>query len=353
MRGGAFIFLALLGTSWVVARVGIASITPSGQVIPAVPHNRPLTKLSVAAQSPVHIVVRHSILTPHEQAVSTRTSRVVQMKADGAVVAHSVSKRRRQRSIAPDKTTPLLTSSTAQGISSLLAAPDASYSSPRGEGKRTRLFDVYAYSFWRQGNAPGDGPINGQYGGSQSAIIANVPLLRFRTNQDVAQISVTGRYAVAHGVYGEREFAAGIKWRPAPRIPIIVIAERRFRQDRPDAVALFAAGGQSNVALPLDFSLDGYGQAGVVSGSSGGAFADISLQARRPVTEFGPARVVSGAAIWAGGQDKILRVDIGPSLAVDVPVGGAQFRLESSWRFRIAGSADPGDGPAITLSTSF
>lgn len=353
MRGGAFIFLALLGTSWVVARIGIVSITPSGQVIPAGAHQRPITQLSDTTTGPVHIVVRHSILTTHNQAVSTKTSSVAQMGAAVAVVAHSVSKRRRQRSIAPDKSTPLRISSAAQGISALPAAPDVPYSSPRGEGKRTRLFDVYAYSFWRRGNAPEGRPVNGQYGGSQSAIIANVPLLRFRTNQKVAQISLTGRYAVAHGASGEREFAAGLKWRPTSRVPIIVIAERRFRQDRSDAAAIFVAGGQSNVALPLDFSLDGYGQAGVVSGPSGGAFADVKLQTQRPVAQLGPTRVVAGAAIWAGGQEKILRADIGPSLAMDMPIGCAQFQLEGSWRFRLAGSADPGDGPAITLSTSF
>jgi hypothetical protein len=43
------------------------------------------------------------------------------------------------------------------------------------------------------------------------------------------------------------------------------------------------------------------------------------------------------------------RADFGPSLAADIPAG--QFRLETSfdWRFRVAGGALPGSGPALTL----
>lgn len=63
--------------------------------------------------------------------------------------------------------------------------------------------------------------------------------------------------------------------------------------------------------------------------------------------------IVAGAGIWGGGQDDLFRVDAGPSLRADIATGRANFRLTADWRFRIAGKAEPGDGPAITLSTSF
>lgn len=223
----------------------------------------------------------------------------------------------------------------------------------RGAEAATRPFDVYAYSFWRRGNAQTGALGNGQYGGSQSAIIVNAPLLGFRADKATARLALTGRLAIAHGLPREREMAAGLKWRPLLDIPVTVIAERRLRQDRPDAFAFFVAGGQSELRLPMKFRLDGYGQAGVVSGKSGGAFVDAMLQARRPIAKIGPAILSAGAGAWAGGQDKLLRVDIGPSIAAEVPVAGARFRLEASWRLRVAGNANPGNGPAITLSTSF
>ena len=105
--------------------------------------------------------------------------------------------------------------------------------------------------------------------------------------------------------------------------------------------------------LPLNFRLDGFAQAGVVSGKSGGVFVDAILQAHRPVGKIGPTELSLSAGAWAGGQDEVLRVDIGPSLAADTPIGGARLRLEASWRLRVAGNAAPGNGPAITLSTSF
>jgi hypothetical protein len=32
---------------------------------------------------------------------------------------------------------------------------------------------------------------------------------------------------------------------------------------------------------------------------------------------------------------------------------GASLRIEADWRFRVAGSAAPGSGPALTLAVDF
>lgn len=356
MQGRAFGFLALLGGSWILARIGIATVGASGQGNIESIRDRPLatgpnfapTTLAFATHSSLPMlkgsfraIRERTALNPH-LVLANLTS--AQLKHEGLSSEGSGVKLSDERP------------STLQGAS-FLPPPAGSMMLPgamaTSVSRQRRPFDVYAYSFWRSGNAPAGILGNGQYGGSQSAIIFNVPLLRFRAKPDIARLALTGRYAFAHENAREREWATGVRWRPALNVPVNIIAERRFRHDRPDAFAFFVAGGQSNLALPLKFRLDSYGQAGVVSGPSGGAFADLVMQARRPVAIFGPAKLFAGAGAWAGGQDDVMRLDFGPSVAADMPIAGAQFRLEASWRFRVAGDADPGNGPAVTLSTSF
>ncbi|MEY4620515.1 MAG: hypothetical protein RIS65_1687, partial [Pseudomonadota bacterium] len=169
----------------------------------------------------------------------------------------------------------------------------------------------------------------------------------------LSRLLLMGRASVAHGRVRERELAAGVRWRPVARIPVQIIAERRFREDRPDAFAALVAGGRSDITLPLGFRLDGYGQAGFVSGQGGGPFADVAAHAHRPIAQSQRASFAIGAGIWAGGQDNVMRMDVGPNIRAHVTAGGALFQLDASWRVRVAGNARPDNGPAVTLSTSF
>ena len=224
---------------------------------------------------------------------------------------------------------------------------------PRPNAQAAQGFEVYAYSFWRRGSSPAGTLGNGQYGGSQSAVIAAIPVLRFSGNPGPARLSLTGRASVAHGSVRDRELAAGVRWRPVARIPVQIIAERRLREDRPDPFAALVAGGRSDITLPLGFRLDGYGQPGFVSGQGGGPFADVAAHAHRPIAQSHSASFAISAGIWGGGQDNVMRADVGPNVRANVTAGDALFQLEASWRVRVAGHAQPGNGPAITLSTSF
>ncbi|WP_397590790.1 hypothetical protein [Sphingorhabdus sp.] len=67
----------------------------------------------------------------------------------------------------------------------------------------------------------------------------------------------------------------------------------------------------------------------------------------------GGAQLSAGGGIWGGGQSDIMRLDVAPSARAWVPAGPARLRIDASWRFRVAGDAQPGNGPAVTLSTSF
>lgn len=206
--------------------------------------------------------------------------------------------------------------------------------------------DVYAYSFWRF-QAPGQGlAAGGQYGGSQSGLIATIgfapdaPALLLRT-------------AVAHDNLRDREFAVGARWRPKADWPISVTAERRFRNLGPDSFALYVAGGRGDIRLPAGFKLETYAQVGVLSGNSSRYFFDAQARADRRILPQAPIPLHVGTGVWAGGQRGTQRLDIGPSLRTEIPLGDIKIRLTTDWRFRIAGNAAPGNGPALTLSTGF
>jgi hypothetical protein len=145
------------------------------------------------------------------------------------------------------------------------------------------------------------------------------------------------------------EAAAGLEWRPVAAIPLSILAERRQalgRQGR-SAFALTLYGGGS-VALPRRLRLDAYGQAGIVGAGSRDLFVDGALRIAAPA---GPLEVAVGAR--GAAQPGAARLDAGPGIAWRLPLRGAHVRIEADWRFRVAGAAAPGSGPALTLATDF
>ena len=208
----------------------------------------------------------------------------------------------------------------------------------------TRHWQIYAYSFWRNGDrAPVLG--FGEYGGGQSGVIATYAV--------APQISLLARAAVAHGRLSEREIAAGLRWLPLPNRAFTLTAERRFRNARGDAFAFYAAGGKSGLRLPLKFRLDAYGQAGYVTGTDGGGFFDAQARASREIASLGNTALNVGGGVWAGGQEDVARLDVGPTVGTNIKLGVASIRVDADWRFRIAGDSRPTSGPALTLSTNF
>lgn len=224
---------------------------------------------------------------------------------------------------------------------------------PSEEDRRLHPVTIYAYSFLRRGDAVKGMLGNGQYGGSQSGLLIAIPLRAISSAKTGSHLALAGRASISHSNMPDRELAAGLRWQLPASLSAHVIMERRFRQNKPDAYSAFVAGGHDGMALPMGFLLDGYGQAGVVTGEDGGVFADVQLTAHKPLVEHIGATLATGAGVWAGGQDRLMRIDIGPSIRAKFPLGGAHLRVDASWRFRIAGHAQPGSGPAVTLSTSF
>lgn len=130
-----------------------------------------------------------------------------------------------------------------------------------------------------------------------------------------------------------------------------VIVERRFALNAAgrNVTAVIGFAGIDGVALPHDFRLDGYAQAGLVGGD---AFADGSIRVERTITKPGRTSVALGAGIWGGVQPGAGRIDIGPQIVARIPLH-RPTRISVEWRQRIAGQAAPASGPSLTLATDF
>ena len=151
--------------------------------------------------------------------------------------------------------------------------------------------------------------------------------------------------------------ALGLRAKPFGRIPLAVHAEARLTV-RPGASpeirpAAFVAGGFDRIDLPAQVAARGYGQAGYVGGEFATAFADGAFVAEREVAGFDLGRVALGGGAWSGAQQGAARLDIGPSLTIDLHLGAAPARIEADYRWRVAGNAEPGNGGVVTLSTGF
>lgn len=146
------------------------------------------------------------------------------------------------------------------------------------------------------------------------------------------------------------EIAAGVRITPFRSIPISLTAERRQAIGRTgggrSAFAMFIEGGLYQRPMPWGFALDAYAQAGVVGARSRDLFADGALTFTRPM--FG--RYSAGFGIWGGIQPSLSRVDVGPRVSMRIR---NNMRVHLDWRQRVAGNAEPGSGPALTLAADF
>lgn len=334
MKGRHFGFLGILCATWVSTRVVILSFGTSGQLpLPLLPSLKAMAKTSRLPDA----------LTASKGLLKIAICCEVQMKSERRAKpaprfhwAQMTSQKPMafQAAIAP---APYISSVNSVTLSPFPIEPNVA-------APKTGRFGFYAYSFWRQGTGPAPLGVS-QYGGGQSGIITTYHIGR--------RLSLLARATIAHENIREREIAAGMRWLPNAKVPISMTIERRFRNSEADVFAAYAAGGKSGVTLPLQMKLEAFGQAGVISGRGGGYFFDTQARAEREILGLGRFPVTAGGGIWAGGQKGVSRIDIGPTIGTKIKIGEGSFRLNADWRFRVAGNARPGNGPAVTLSTSF
>lgn len=197
-----------------------------------------------------------------------------------------------------------------------------------------------AWLYARSGDAPALAA-GGVLGGSQAGA-----RVAYHTSQTLA---LTARISAPLRRSRGAEAALGVEWQPDRSIPLRLLAERRQKlgADGRSAFALTLHGGAGEVPLPAGFRLDAYGQAGVVGARSGDIFGEASARATRPIG----GGISLGAGIWGAAQQGASRLDIDPSATLRVP--RLRASLSADWRFRVAGHAEPGSGPALTLWTDF
>ena len=199
-----------------------------------------------------------------------------------------------------------------------------------------------AWALWR--GAPGTGSLasRGTLGGSQAGA-----RLTYAVDP---RIAASLRTTTPIGGSSGGEVAAGVRLTPFPSLPFAITAERRqaigrFSTGRSD-FALFAEGGVYQKPLGWNLLLDGYAQAGVVGIRERDFFADGGLAVSRPVW----GRFSAGMGVWGGYQPGLYRVDAGPRISMRVR---PNVSLHLDWRQRLAGAAEPGSGPAVTLGANF
>ena len=163
------------------------------------------------------------------------------------------------------------------------------------------------------------------------------------------QIGLAARLSSAVGQRGG-EAAAGVRLRPLASIPVWVTAERRQAIGRygggRNAFAFLVEGGLYGQKLPWQFGFDTYLQSGVVGFKSREWFVDGAFAATRPVIR----NFSAGFGVWGAAQPGLARLDAGPRLSMGVR---KNLKVHLDWRQKLIGNAQPGSGPALTLSGDF
>jgi len=145
------------------------------------------------------------------------------------------------------------------------------------------------------------------------------------------------------------EAGLGVRYRPFLNIPFAVTAERRQRFGRAGGrndFALFAEGGIWDQPMPVGFRLNAYAQAGVVGIKTRDPFGDGAFTLTHPLWR----NISGGFGMWGGAQPRLYRVDAGPRLTIGMKHG---LKVHADYRQRLAGTAFPSSGVAVTIAGDF
>lgn len=203
------------------------------------------------------------------------------------------------------------------------------------------------------GAMPEAGTLPATYGASQAGAVLRYRLAMASRHKPSAYVRTTSTL----GSLNETALALGVSARPFPAVPIVAGLEGRVvdqggnRRVQPAAIAVTEL---SPVALPGALRAEIYGQAGYVGGKYATPFADGQLRVDRHLLSLGRAEARVGGGAWGGVQEGASRLDAGPGLTVSAPLSPKVFgRLALDWRLRVAGNAEPGSGPAMTVAAGF
>ena len=370
VRGGPLVMLVVLVSGWSAARAvwwdnPFLPLGPGGDLPPLIPHP-PTPKFVAAPTSPLPPLVPERLgagrLPITSAALGWRPGTSGGGGSDGEVVtAHHLPWPAAPRDLVGDSAVIAGTgASHPTGDSDgPVAAPFLPTRSAAPAPAPAGRWSVDAWAFWRQGStaAPisqGRVPI---YGASQAGAV-----LQYRLTP--ASPHDPRLYARAYRALvrrGESELALGASARPLGRVPLRLAGEVRYTDGafsdtlRP---AAYVVSELAPVPLPYGARLEAYGQAGWVGGPDPTGFADgqASVTGELPKVAGLTDNAVHlslGVATWGGAQKDAQRIDIGPTVRLDVMLGEVPARLSVDWRERVGGDAGPNSGLAATLSTRF
>jgi hypothetical protein len=213
--------------------------------------------------------------------------------------------------------------------------------------------DAWALVRDDKGATPEAGTLPATYGASQAGAVLRYRLAMASGHKPSAYFRTTSTL----GSLNETSAALGLAARPFPSIPIVGAIEARVvdqsgnRRVQPAALAVTEI---PPLSLPGALRAELYAQAGYVGGRYATPFADGQVRVDRSLLTLGRAEARLGGGAWGGIQEGASRLDAGPGLVVSTPLSPKVFgRLAVDWRFRVAGNAEPGSGPAMTVAAGF
>ena len=229
------------------------------------------------------------------------------------------------------------------------------------ERREMPRWSALGWALWRQGgngyNSPGEGLpgailYSEAYGASQAGVVLRYSLARQSDHRPGLYLRASSGIEQPRG----EEVAAGLALRPVPTVPLAIMGEVRATRTIDATVIRPAAAIVTELPpwnLPLQLRGELYAQTGWVGGKAQSAFIDGQARIDRRAANLGAAELRIGVGAWGGAQRGTSRLDIGPSLRIDLPVAGVNTRLSADYRMRVVGSAAPGNGLAVTFSAGF
>lgn len=214
-------------------------------------------------------------------------------------------------------------------------------------GERPRL-SVSAWLMLRGGGG-GSSPFAPQLGGSQAGV--RIAHARGRSRR----FALTAGVAAAPGAR-QRQAAIGVDWQLGA-LPVHLILEQRFALDGGRGGPVIGViGGLAPTRIAPGLTLEAYGQAGAIGRDGGEGFVDGAARLMHRLkdadADADTAPIALGIGLWGGAQRAAARLDIGPAASVTIGARRA-LRVSLEWRQRIAGAAQPGAGPALSLGSDF
>lgn len=202
-----------------------------------------------------------------------------------------------------------------------------------------------AWAAFRPGRETATAPGGGQLGGSQAGVRLAYMLA------PAERLAAFARFTTPVAMRG-RELSLGLEWQPSSA-PVRLVAEQRFALDGGGSGPALGVIAGVDAEIGQGFRLETYGQAGAIRRRRVDSYVDGAARATRRVAETGGVRLALGAGAWGGAQRDAARLDLGPSATLALPVAGQTLRFALDWRERVAGTARPGSGPALTIGGDF